>query len=66
MIKLTKIREEHGLSQGELAEAVGVTRVAINRIENGHTVPTIGTLIALADYFEKSPGWAMTLLEPVR
>ena len=43
--KLKDIRGELGLTQAQLAEAVGVTRKTINTVENGVFVPS--TLLAL-------------------
>src|SRR5689334_20902065 len=43
--KLKEIRGELGLTQAQLAEAVGVTRKTINTVENGVFVPS--TLLAL-------------------
>ena len=43
--KLKVIRGELGLTQAQLAEAVGVTRKTINTVENGVFVPS--TLLAL-------------------
>lgn len=42
---LRQIREAAGLTQGQLAEAIGVSRKTINTVENGVFVPS--TLIAL-------------------
>jgi putative transcriptional regulator len=47
-----KQRTAHGLSQGELAAAVGVSRQTINSIEKGRYVPSLPLAIALARYFE--------------
>ena len=43
--RLKEIRAELGLTQAQLAEAVGVTRKTINTVENGVFVPS--TLLAL-------------------
>ncbi|GAA0208091.1 helix-turn-helix transcriptional regulator [Halobaculum roseum] len=45
-------REERGLSQAGLAEAVGVTRQTINSIERGRYDPSLELAFALADFFE--------------
>ena len=51
---LKLLRQEHGVSQRELAEAVGVSQQSINKYENHAIEPDIATLIALADYFDVS------------
>jgi len=48
------LRTERGLSQGELAEAVDVSRQTINSIEKERYVPSLPLALALARYFEKS------------
>ncbi len=52
--KLKLLRCEHGISQREVAEAVGVSQQSINKYENHTVEPDIATLIALADYFHTS------------
>lgn len=42
---LREAREAAGLTQGQLAEAIGVSRKTINTVENGVFVPS--TVIAL-------------------
>ena len=49
-----ELRTEQGLSQGELAEAVDVSRQTINSIEKERYVPSLPLALALARYFEKS------------
>ena len=49
--KLKKLRNESGLSQEALAEAVHISRSAIAKYENGNGNPSEETLKALAVYF---------------
>lgn len=42
------LREEHGWSQAQLAEACGMTQSAVARFEAGGTVPTLPVLERLA------------------
>jgi putative transcriptional regulator len=44
-------RTARGLSQGELAAAVSVSRQTINSIEKGRYVPSLPLALALARYF---------------
>jgi len=46
------LREEYGLSQGDLAREVGVSRQTINSIETGRYVPSLPLALALAAFFE--------------
>ena len=48
---LPRRREAEGLSQGELAETLGVTRQTINAIERGRYDPSLELAFALADFF---------------
>lgn len=48
------MRAQHGLSQAELANAVGVSRQTINSIETGRYLPSLPLAIALARYFDSS------------
>lgn len=51
---LSTRRNEEGLSQGELAEAVGVTRQTINAIERDRYDPSLELAFKLAAYFDVS------------
>jgi transcriptional regulator with XRE-family HTH domain len=42
--RIRKIREEKGLSQGDVERASGLLRCYISRVEHGHTVPSLDTL----------------------
>ncbi|MGB9964631.1 helix-turn-helix transcriptional regulator [Halobacterium sp. CBA1126] len=45
-------REAEGLSQGELGDAVGVSRQTINAIERDRYDPSLELAFALADFFD--------------
>ena len=47
-----RLRAERGLSQGALAEAMGVSRQTINAIETERYTPSLPLAIGLARYFE--------------
>ena len=51
---LKKAREERGMTQREVADAVGVTQTAINYFEQGIKVPGLPTMITLAKTLEKT------------
>jgi putative transcriptional regulator len=46
-----RLRADRGLSQGELASALGVSRQTVNSIETGRYTPSLPLSIALARYF---------------
>jgi putative transcriptional regulator len=45
------LRTGRGLAQGQLAEAMGVSRQTINSIENERYTPSLPLALALARYF---------------
>jgi putative transcriptional regulator len=45
------LRTQQGLAQGQLAEAMGVSRQTINSIENERYTPSLPLAIALARFF---------------
>jgi putative transcriptional regulator len=45
-------RSERGLSQGQLAEAVNVSRQTINSIEQERYTPSLPLALALARFFD--------------
>jgi len=47
--RVRRLRESTGMTQGSLAEAAGVGRVTLVRIENGEQSPRYETLVALAN-----------------
>ena len=46
------LRRQKGVTQEELAAALGVTSAAVSKWENNYTLPDILMLCALADYFQ--------------
>lgn len=49
--EVRRLRAESGLSQGELATAVGVSRQTINAIETGRYEPSLTLAAKLARHF---------------
>jgi putative transcriptional regulator len=45
------LREERRLSQGQLAEALGVSRQTVNAIETGRYLPSLPLAFAIARFF---------------
>jgi putative transcriptional regulator len=45
------LRTERDMAQGQLAEAMGVSRQTINSIETGRYTPSLPLAMALARYF---------------
>lgn len=50
--RLTELREAHGVSATALAEKIGISRGYLSRLENGHQIPSISVLDAVAVTFD--------------
>jgi transcriptional regulator with XRE-family HTH domain len=50
--RVKELREWRGWSQIELASRAGIDRKTVNRIENGHFMPSVETLVALGKAFD--------------
>jgi transcriptional regulator with XRE-family HTH domain len=50
--RLSELREEKKLSQGDIEKRTGLLRCYISRVENGHTVPSVATLEKMARALE--------------
>ena len=51
MLKIKELREEKGISQQELANAVNISKSSISKYEKGDRTPELETFEAIADYF---------------
>lgn len=49
---LRQLRKESGLTQEELAEKFAVSSRSVSRWENGSTMPELGILVELADFYQ--------------
>jgi DNA-binding XRE family transcriptional regulator len=49
MSKLREYRTAHGLTQTEMAEAVGVKKATISRIENGERTPSMSLVSRICE-----------------
>lgn len=52
--RIKDLRAEKGISQNELAKALGLTQQAISAYENGLREPDLETLQKIADFFNVS------------
>jgi transcriptional regulator with XRE-family HTH domain len=50
--RITSLREQKKLSQGDIEKRTGLLRCYLSRVENGHTVPAIETLEKIARALE--------------
>lgn len=56
-IRLKMMREQKDISLSQLAEAVGSTKSALSRYENGKMEPGLKILIRLSKYFGVTLDW---------
>jgi transcriptional regulator with XRE-family HTH domain len=49
---LKELRKEKELTQEQMAEKFGVSSRSVSRWENGNTMPELGILVELAEYYE--------------
>jgi putative transcriptional regulator len=51
--EVRRLREAHGLSQGELAARLAVSRQTVNSIETGRYLPSLPLALAIGRFFQK-------------
>ncbi len=57
--QISALRKENGITQDELAKAIGVSNQAVSKWESGQTCPDLQFLPAIADYFGVSIDYLM-------
>ena len=50
--RITQLRAAKGLSQQQLADAIGVSRKTISTVETGRFTPSVVIALQMARYFE--------------
>ena len=63
--RITELRTQKNLSQGELASALSVSRQAISKWENDQSSPDTIHLIQLADFLDTEVAYLATGVKPV-
>ena len=51
---LKRMRKEHGLTQKDLADNLGISQTAVNFFELGKKIPSVAVVEQIADYFNCS------------
>lgn len=54
MLRLMFERRKKKLTQTQLAEQIGVSRITINKWETGKSTPSVEMLLKLSEYFNVS------------
>lgn len=52
--RICRLREERRLTQGELADIIGITRAGLSHYENDRRQPAYDTLKRIANFFNVS------------
>ena len=63
--RITELRTQKNLSQGELASALSVSRQAISKWENDQSSPDTIHLLQLADFLDTEVAYLATGVKPV-
>lgn len=63
--RITALRKEKELSQGQLAQLLGISRQAVSKWENGQSSPDTNKLIQLADVLDTEVEYLATGIKPV-
>lgn len=61
--RISQLREERKLTQGELARIIGVTRAGLSHYENDRRQPAYETLKRIASYFNVSVEYVLEGIE---
>ena len=59
--KVKLLREQHGITQSELAKVLGITRSSVNAWEMGISVPSTQYIVELANMFRVSTDYLLGL-----
>lgn len=63
IVRLRAVREQHGLTQEELAQRIGLSRSQIQRLEKGGSEPSTETIANLAHALDVSMEYLLGLSE---
>ena len=63
--RIQYLRKTNGISQEELADKVGVSRQAVSKWESEQSLPDLGKIITMSDYFKVTTDYILKGIEPV-
>lgn len=64
--RIQSLRKSKGMSQEELADAVGVSRQAVSKWESEQTAPDLEKVVIMSDIFEVTTDYILKGIEPVK
>ena len=63
--RIQYLRKTNGISQEELADKLGVSRQAVSKWESEQSLPDLGKIITMSDYFGVTTDYILKGIEPV-
>ena len=63
--RIQYLRKTNGISQEELADKVGASRQAVSKWESEQSLPDLGKIITMSDYFGVTTDYILKGIEPV-
>ena len=64
--RIQALRKSKGISQEQLADAVGVSRQAVSKWESEQASPDLERIVAMADYFDVTTDYLLRGIEPAK
>ena len=64
--RIQSLRKSKGMSQEELADAVGVSRQAVSKWESEQATPDLEKVVIMSDIFEVTTDYLLKGIEPVK
>ena len=64
--RILTLRKSKGMSQEELADAVGVSRQAVSKWESEQATPDLEKIVIMSDIFEVTTDYLLKGIEPVK
>lgn len=64
--RIQNLRKTKGLSQEQLADAIGVSRQAVSKWESEQTTPDLEKIVLMSELFEVTTDYLLKGIEPVQ
>ncbi len=64
--RIQNLRKTKGLSQEQLADAIGVSRQAVSKWESDQTTPDLEKIVLMSELFEVTTDYLLKGIEPVQ
>ena len=63
--RIQSLRKQKGMSQIELADAIGVSRQAVSKWESEQTIPDLDKIVAMSEIFGTTTDYLLKGIEPL-